>query len=44
MFGRNIKNLSNIQLEHLQPIKGTIVDVTTAFKTTGVINANNSLI
>ena len=43
-FGRNIKNLSNIQLEHLQPIKGTIVDVTTAFKTTGVINANNSLI
>ena len=44
MFGRSIKNLSNIQLEHLQPIKGTIVDVTTAFKTTGVINANNSLI
>ena len=38
------QNLSNTQLEHLQLMKGTIVDVTTVIKTTGVRNANNLLI
>ena len=44
MTGRNIKNLSNTQLEHLQTMKRTIVDITIVIKTTGVMNANNLLI
>ena len=37
-------NLSNTQLDHLQLMKETTIDVTTVIKTTGVINANNLLI
>ena len=44
MTGRNIKNLKNNQLEHLQLMKGTNADVTTVITTTGVMNANNLLI
>ena len=44
MIGRNIESLSNSQLEHLQLMKGTIIDVTTVIKTTGMMNANNVVI
>ena len=44
MTGRNITNLSNTQPEHLQPMKGTFVNVTTVIKTTGVMNTDNLLI
>ena len=40
MIGKNIKKSSNPQLEHLQLIKGIIVDVATVIKTTRVMNMN----
>ena len=44
MTGRNNEHLSNNELEHLLLIKGTIVDVTTVIKPTGVMNAEDLLI